>query len=133
MANIGWGLISENVMVDNDGKPLIVGPLNSITLPTFPNNYTFFVNFSVVNLEHETDHKISICVGELETNKIISDGWLSFSTEKPLPEFNGRLGTFMQNIQLANVKFESYGIHFIDIYTNTSEKKFRIQFDVIEG
>lgn len=132
MANIGWGLISENIMVDNNGKPIIVGPLNSIGLPILPNYYTFYVNFSVVNLEHETEHKIFINVGEDNTGNIISDGWLTFTTEKSLPEYKGKLGTFMQNVQLANVKFKNPGIHYVEIFTNTSDEKFKIKFDVIE-
>ncbi|WP_429969110.1 hypothetical protein [Enterococcus sp. AZ136] len=95
-------------------------PITRVFLTNFPNNYTFFVSFSIVNVDRDIQENdyVSIYLFNDQMESI-------FETDKlpiPLPEDNEEsLDNFTASLLLSNVQFKNEGLYQVRVDSNLAD------------
>lgn len=64
-------ILSESSLNDPNGKKVVIGPLPEIAFKVVPNNFTFFINFVLLNTLPDTPYKLEVSMFESSGKKIV--------------------------------------------------------------
>lgn len=115
-------LICSESAENNELGLVLKQPITRVLLTNFPNNYTFFVSFSIVNIDRDIQEDDYVAISIY----LINDQMESiFETEKlsiPLPEDNEEsLNNFTASLFLSNVQFANEGLYEVRVDSNLAD------------
>lgn len=105
--------------IDITGKTTILhNPITVIELVVLPNNYTFYVNFSVVNIDKKLTKEDYVQVKFRDGNKeiLMDTGKIEF----PEPEEEDPI-SMTANIEFKNLTFSSEGLVEVELSSNLAD------------
>lgn len=115
-------LICSESAENNELGLVLKQPITRVLLTNFPNNYTFFVSFSIVNIDRDIQEDDYVAISIY----LINDQMESiFETEKlsiPLPEDNEESSNnFTASLFLSNVQFANEGLYEVRVDSNLAD------------
>ncbi|HBI2078009.1 TPA: hypothetical protein I0H43_RS14135 [Enterococcus faecalis] len=119
MVKIANLVCSESTNAKPDGL-ILENPVAKIMLDSLPNNYSFFVTFSIVDLcgDVTTDDYVHISLKSSQEIEIFnSKVQLPTPEDLDVPLDNNLTGNFLLN----NIKFSSTGLYTLEVSSNLCE------------
>jgi hypothetical protein len=100
-------ILSEDSINDQNGKKIIIGPLPDIGFKVVPNNFSFNINFVLLNLVQEDPYNLEVSMIEASGKKIVDSkiGGLRFNSG-PNTEF---IPNSFISLGVKNQEFSSFG------------------------
>lgn len=114
-------ICSENATTKGDDL-IIEQPLVSLVLDTFPNNYSFFVGFSLVQINKTITQQdyVMLSLFDQEDDEIFSTGKINI----PLPDdLDEPLDNFTANVSFNNIKFHAPGLYKMTASSSLADAK----------
>ncbi|MFA7745093.1 DUF6941 family protein [Salinicoccus roseus] len=124
MAKIAWAVISSGTFNNPNNQMVIDNPLPLIKLDNFPNNFSFSLAFSIIELNESREYKLKIVIGNDSGDELLS-GDLNINHEFDKTNIND---VFVSDINVSNLKFPKPGLHHVELTLDDSKDQFRIYF-----
>lgn len=126
MARVSWATISTGVFANQDNSMVIENPLSIIKLESIPSLFTFYLAFSVIEMNETREYVMNVEVGKEDGEKIVD---VSLNIDHVYDE-NNPLDVFMSDATLSNVRFAEEGVYYAKINVDNSSNPHIIYFIV---
>lgn len=128
MARVAWAIIANGTYNNPNNQLVIDNPLPMIGLETFPNNYSFSIAFSLIELYDSRDYNLNIFIGNDNGVKIVEAN-INLIHEYDRAQAND---IYVSDINLNNVRFPSPGLYHLKLTLDAADDPFTIYFLVRE-
>lgn len=126
MARVSWATISSGVFANQNNSMVIENPLSVIELESVPSLFTFYLAFSVIEMNETKEYLMDVEIGKEDGEKVVN---VSLKIDHVFDE-NNPLDVFMSDATLSNVRFAEEGIYYAKINVDNSSNPHTIYFIV---
>lgn len=123
MALISSIFLSENTVRDPQGKQIAVGILADIRLTNFPNNFSFQINFNLIEMEFNKLYDLNVLMINNQSTIVMQNTIKGLKVPTPPPEIEAKIGansTVSASVQ--NLQFNQPGNYKILISIEEQDK-----------
>ncbi|GBD74008.1 hypothetical protein TEHN7126_2113 [Tetragenococcus halophilus subsp. halophilus] len=132
MTKIANFICIEDFKNDENGNLNLIEPLVNVVLKNLPNNYSFGVVFSLldISLDMKKEHSLKLELSGPEGKKLYSSG----NVKVPLKDDNEEnIDNLTANFKLGNVEFNEEGLHTVKITIDDEEELSESTYFVVKA
>lgn len=127
MAKIGWAVIANAVLNNQNNQPVLDSPIVSIDLPVVPNNFSFSLAFCAIDMIESKKYILDLKIFEPSNDAPLVSGEIGLDHKYDLSQKNS---SFFSDVGFQNFQFNEFGIHRIELKIEEDSEPFTIYFEV---